>query len=107
MHLREERARIERTEVDRPATEADLAAFQEGSIEVRETVEEPVVSKSAWVTGEVSVAKEVCERDEVVPDTVRRTQVEVEQLDAGRPSRAGPAAAPAGRSRPGPRAPAR
>src|SRR5690349_4002335 len=32
--LREERASVERRPVDRPASDADLAAFKEGSIEV-------------------------------------------------------------------------
>ena len=83
VRLREERAKIERTAVDRPASEADLAAFQEGSIEVREMSEEAVVSKSARVTGEVSVGKEVSEREEVIRDTVRKTKVDVEQIDEG------------------------
>lgn len=83
VRLREEHANIQRTSVDRPATEADFAAFKEGSIEVREMSEEAVVSKTARVTGEVSVGKEVSERDEVIRDKVRKTTVEVEQIDAG------------------------
>jgi uncharacterized protein (TIGR02271 family) len=83
LRLREERAKVERRAVDRPATEADFAAFKEGSIEVREMSEEAVVSKSARVTGEVSVGKEVSEREEVVRDKVRKTKVEVEQLEPG------------------------
>lgn len=83
IRLREEHAEVQRRNVDRPATEADLAAFQEGSIEVRETAEEPVVSKSARVVGEVEVGKTVTEREETVRDTVRRTQVEVEPIEGG------------------------
>jgi uncharacterized protein (TIGR02271 family) len=79
--LREERANVERRPVDRPATDADLAAFKEGSIEVRETTEEPVTSKTARVVEEVVVGKEVRERTETVGDVVRRTDVEVEQLE--------------------------
>lgn len=81
VRLREEHADIQRRAVDRPATEADLAAFKEGSIEVRETAEEAVVSKRARVVGEVEVGKRVTERDEVVEDTVRKSRVEVEHLD--------------------------
>jgi stress response protein YsnF len=83
--LREERARVERRDVDRPASEADLgAAFKEGSMEIRETREEPVVSKEARVVGEVEVGKEVTERQQTVKDTVRRSDVEVEELPGSR-----------------------
>ena len=81
--LREEHADIKRTSVDRVAGEADLAAFKEGSIEVREMAEEAVVSKTARVTGEVEVGKTATEREEVIRDTVRQTKVEVEQIAAG------------------------
>ncbi|SNT34950.1 conserved domain-containing protein [Noviherbaspirillum humi] len=81
--LREEQVKVERHPVDRPASEADLAAFKEGSVELRETAEEAVVSKSARVVEEVEVGKQVSERTERINDTVRRTDVEVEQLGAG------------------------
>ena len=80
VHLREERATIERHAVDRPASEADLATFKEGTIEVRESVEEAVVSKSARVVEEVEVGREVTEHDETVRDTIRKTDVQVERL---------------------------
>lgn len=82
IRLREEHADIQRRVVDRPATEADFAAFKDGAIEVRNTAEEVVVSKSARVVGEVEVGTKVTERDEVVRDTVRKTEVDVEQLDS-------------------------
>jgi len=82
VQLREEHVRVERHAVDKPATEADLAAFKEGSIELRETAEEAVVSKTARVVEEVVVGKEVSQRTENINDTVRRTDVEVEQLGA-------------------------
>lgn len=77
--LTEERAVIERRPVDRPATSADLAAFKEGEMEIRETSEEPVVSKSARVVEEVDIGKEATQRTETVSDTVRRTDVDVER----------------------------
>lgn len=80
--LREERADIKRTVVDRVASAADLAAFKEGSIEIREMGEEAVVSKTARVTGEVEVGKTATEREETVRDTVRQTKVEVEKIAA-------------------------
>ena len=84
VRLREEHAEVQRRVVDRPATEADFAAFQEGTIEVRSTAEEAVVAKSARVVGEVEIGTQVTERDEVVRDTVRKTEVDVQQLDATR-----------------------
>jgi uncharacterized protein (TIGR02271 family) len=77
VRLRQEHVTVERREVspDRAATEAD---FQDRTIEVTETDEVPVVSKSARVTGEVVVRKDVEERSETVSDTVRRTEVDVD-----------------------------
>lgn len=83
IQLREERVKVERRPVDQPATEADLAAFKEGAIELRESAEEAVVAKSARVVEEVRVGKEASERTEQIQDTVRRTDVDVEQLGAG------------------------
>jgi uncharacterized protein (TIGR02271 family) len=84
LNLREERAVVERRPADRPASEADLSnAFQESSIEVTERAEIPMVSKEARVVEEVVVGTEVNERTETVRDTVRRTDVEVEQVEVG------------------------
>ncbi len=82
VQLREEHVKVERHPVDQPATEADMAAFKEGSVELREMAEEPVVSKTARVVEEVVVGKEVEQHTEQINDTVRRTDVEVEQLGA-------------------------
>ena len=79
--LREEQVRVERRPADRPATEADLLAGQQGTIEVTETAEEPVVSKRVKVVGDVVVKKDVRARQDKVKDTVRRTEIEV-----GRPT---------------------
>lgn len=81
LRLREERVTIQRTPVNRPATDADLNAFQEGQIELTEHAEVPVVSKTANVVEEISVGKEVNERVETIRDTVRSTDVDVENLD--------------------------
>lgn len=80
--LRKERVTVERHAVDQPASEADMAAFKEGTVELRETSEEPVVSKTARVVEEVVVGKEVTQETENIKDTVRRTDVDVEQLGA-------------------------
>jgi uncharacterized protein (TIGR02271 family) len=82
VRLREERVTLQRTPVNRPATAADLNAFQEGQIELHETAERAVVSRTANVVEEISVGKEVTEREEVIRDTVRKTEVDVEQLSS-------------------------
>ena len=80
VRLREERVSVQRTPVNRPATDADLNAFQEGQIELTERAEVPVASKTANVVEEISVGKTVSEREEVVRDTVRNTEVDVENI---------------------------
>lgn len=83
VRLREEHVTVQRNAVDRPATEADFAAFKEGDIEVTESAERAVVGKEARVVEEVTLGKEVSEREEVIHDTVRKTEVDVEQLGTG------------------------
>jgi len=82
LRLREERVNVERNPVDRAATEADLKNFQERDIEMVERAEVPVVNKEARVVEEVSVSKNVEERKETIQDTVRKTEVDVENLDS-------------------------
>lgn len=81
LRLREEHVRVERTPVNRPATEADFNAFKEGEIEITESAERAVVSKEARVVEEISLGKEVSEHEETVRDTVRKTEVDVEQIN--------------------------
>ncbi len=76
INLREEKVTVNRTPVDRPANSSDL---QEGEIEITERAEVPVVSKEARVVEEVSLNKEVTEREETVSDTVRKTEVDVDK----------------------------
>ena len=82
LRLREEHVNVQRTPVNRPATEADLRNFQEGEIEITERAEVPVVSKEARVVEEISLEKNVEEREETIRDTVRKTEVDVENFDA-------------------------
>ena len=67
-----------RRPVDRDPTAADGALFGERVIEATETGEEAVVAKEARVAGEVVVRTAVEERIETVRDTVRRTELDVE-----------------------------
>ena len=80
VNLQEERVTVERTAVDKPVSSTDFDAFKEGVIEMKEYAEVPVISKEARVVEEVTIGKEVNERDETVRDTVRSTEVEVEDL---------------------------
>jgi len=79
VELREEHARVERRPVDRPATEADLGAFEDRTIEVKEMAEKAVVQKSARVVEEVVVGKDMSSRTESIQDKVRDTEVKVER----------------------------
>ena len=84
--LREESVSAERKPANRAlsAEEAE-AAFQGRTVEATSTREEAEVSKVARVVGEVSIGKRVSEREETVRDTVRRTEVDVEEIGAGAP----------------------
>ena len=64
------------------------AAFRGRTVEATSTSEEAEVSKEARVVGEVSVGKRVKEREQTVRDTVRRTEVEVEEIGAGKARKA-------------------
>ena len=80
--LRDEKASIERKKVDRPASEADLqTAFKDATIEIRETSEEAVVSKTARVVEEVRIGKQSTERQQTVKGSVRSTKIDVDNLD--------------------------
>ena len=59
-------------------------AFEERTVEVHQTAEEPVVSKTAHIAEEVVVRKDVTERTETVRDDVRREQVEVQDANQRR-----------------------
>jgi len=80
--LREEEITVERRPVDRAVSEADLASVKEGDFIVKEKAEQAVVGKEAHVVEEVVIGKDVTEQTETVTDTVRRTDVEVEDLSA-------------------------
>lgn len=78
VRLREERLDVDRRAVNKPAANPD-GLFQERTVEVTATSEEPVVEKRAQVTEEVVVRKEVGERIAGVDETVRKTEVDVQR----------------------------
>jgi len=79
----EERVRVERRVVDRPASAADIGAFEDQVIEVPLQTEAVDVQKQARVKEEVVVGKEAVQRTERVADTVRREEVYVDDATAG------------------------
>ncbi len=81
--LRDETIEVDRRVVDRAVDGSDTDLFTEKTYEFSETDEEAVVAKEARVVEEIVIDKSVEERTETVRDTVRRTDVEVEQLSGG------------------------
>lgn len=78
--LRQERVNVERRPVDRDAGMVGDTAFQDRTIEVTATSEEAVVGKTARVVEEVVISKDVEVVNKDVEGTVRRHDVEVEQI---------------------------
>jgi uncharacterized protein (TIGR02271 family) len=76
--LRQEHVDVQRRTVDRPVTAADEALFAERTIEATESSEEAVVAKEARVVEEIAVRKTADAQVETVKDTVRRTEVDVD-----------------------------
>lgn len=79
--LHDEKVTLERRPVTegRPVTNAD---FTDKTIEMTESSEEAVVAKNAYVKEEIALRKDATERVETVRDTVRREDVEIEQIPA-------------------------
>lgn len=77
VRLHEESVHVDRQAVDQPVSEAG-DPFRERTIEVSARSEEAVIGKDARVREEVVVRKDASDRTETVKDTVRRTEVEVD-----------------------------
>lgn len=75
--LHSETVQIDRRPVDRPVGVGDMA-FQDRVIEAEEHVEEAVIAKEARVKEEITLRKVADDRVQTVSDSVRRTEVEVE-----------------------------
>jgi stress response protein YsnF len=82
--LHEEHAEVVRRAVSDPDYVKDID-WSDQTIEVLETSEQAVVSKTARVAEEVVVGKTGSDRVETVHDTVRRQQVEVERVPGKNP----------------------
>ena len=83
VNLREEHVSVERRPVNetlgRGALDPDSDLLRERTIEMTETAEEAVVGKEARIREELVVKKTAQEHVEQIDDTVRRTEVDVDQ----------------------------
>jgi uncharacterized protein (TIGR02271 family) len=77
--LHEEHAEMVRRAVSDPSLIRDVD-WADKTIEITETAEQAVVTKSAHVAEEVVIRREGSDHVETVRDTVRRQQVELERL---------------------------
>jgi len=78
--LHEEHARVIRRAISDPNYIRNLD-WTDKTIEITETAEEPVVTKSAHIAEEVVIQREGTDRVKTVKDKVRCQQVEVEHLE--------------------------
>lgn len=82
VNLREEHVSVERRPADRKLEAGeDNDAFRDRTIEMTETSEEAVVEKDARVREELVVRKTADQRVENIDDSVRRTEVEVDETE--------------------------
>jgi stress response protein YsnF len=81
IRLREEHVSVQRQAVDRPVSGDELTNFREQDIELTERREVPVVNKEARVVEEISLSKDVTERDETINETLRNTEVDINKVD--------------------------
>ena len=71
-----------RNVVTNPAVLANIDwDWTDSTIEMVETREEAVISKTARVAEEIMLRKGQTERTETITDTVRKQQVEIERID--------------------------
>jgi stress response protein YsnF len=77
--LHEEHVKVIRRAIADPNLIRDVD-WTDKMIEVKETVEEPVVSKSVHIAEEVVIRKEAKDNVKTVRDKVRRQQVEVDRI---------------------------
>jgi uncharacterized protein (TIGR02271 family) len=80
--LHEEHAEVMRRAISDPAYVKDID-WSDKTIDVTETVEEPIVNKTVRVTEEVVVRRHGSDRTQTVHDTVRRQQIDVDHLPVG------------------------
>jgi len=82
--LHEEHARVIRRAIADPNYPKNID-WTDRTIEVTETAEEPVITKSSHVAEEVVVQREGSDHVKTVRDKVRRQKVEVEKVAGNEP----------------------
>jgi stress response protein YsnF len=80
IRLRSEKVTVQHHHVERPATEADL--MKEQTIEETAHSEVPVINKDAKITEQVSLHKSIEENEETIHDSVRSTEVDIDQINS-------------------------
>ena len=84
--LRATRVHVERRPVDRAVAPGDVS-MRDQVIEAREHAEEAVVGKEARVVEEIGLRSDTEVRHQTIQDTVRKTEVEIEDSRTGESSR--------------------
>jgi uncharacterized protein (TIGR02271 family) len=82
VELRSTRVYVERRPVDRAVSPGDIP-MDEQVLEARERVEEPVITREARVVEEIGLRQETDVQRQHVQDTVRKTEVEIEDERTG------------------------
>jgi uncharacterized protein (TIGR02271 family) len=86
--LHEEHVRVIRRAISDPHYVQNID-WTDKTIEISETAEQPVVTKSAHIAEEVVIQKEGTDQVKTLRDTVRHQQVDVERLPGNGPSKKG------------------
>ncbi|MGI4789509.1 MAG: YsnF/AvaK domain-containing protein [Janthinobacterium lividum] len=79
--LRDETVTVDRRPVSRAVADADTAFAKTADFVITETDEVAVVSKQVHVVEEVTIGKTETDHTETIRDTVRRTDIDVEEID--------------------------
>jgi uncharacterized protein (TIGR02271 family) len=85
VRLRNQYVIVNRNRVDREVTDEDFSSFREGEIEFLELAEVPVIGKHARVVEEVEIGSRVSEHEETVHETLRSTDVQIEEINRNMP----------------------
>lgn len=80
IELKDEHVTVVRTPIDRPVSSTDADIFKEEQVEMTEYSEVPVVRKEAHVVEEIVVTKDIREKDEIIKETLRNTEVTAEEI---------------------------
>lgn len=88
VNLRQENVNVERRDVNREVSADEMKNFKEGEFEVKTKGEEAVVDKTAKVVEEVVIGKNVNEKTETVSGTVKKTDVDVEEINTDKSNKA-------------------